>query len=143
MIEKILDNHKNLKEVYYEKMDKLSETFDFNNQDITFDKLLEYSNELEKEIIKHFEIQNRLSGKINEKVDKLILENMLVRRILLRMNNKIKEGAINKDINIFAFFDEFEEILKAYLKKEKGLFIQELEAATNEEERKKIKEILT
>jgi hypothetical protein len=143
MIEKILDNHKNLKEVYYEKMDKLRETFDFNNQDITFDKLLEYSNELEKEIIKHFEIQNRLSGKINEKVDKLILENMLVRRILLRMNNKIKEGAINKDINIFAFFDEFEEILKAYLKKEKGLFIQELEAATNEEERKKIKEILT
>jgi len=82
-------------------------------------------------------------NQINEKVDKIVLENMLVRRIMLNMNSKIKEGATNKDVNIFSFFDEFEEILRAYLKKEEGLFIQELEMATNEEERKKIKELLT
>jgi hypothetical protein len=142
MIQKILDNQKNLKELYYEKMDKLRETFDFNNQDITFNKLLEYSNELEKEINNHFDLQNKLTNQINKEVDRIVLENMLVRRIMLNMNNKIKEGAINKDINIFAFFDEFEEILRAYLKKEEGLFIQELEIATTEEERKKIKEII-
>jgi hypothetical protein len=142
MIQKILDNQKNLKELYYEKMDKLRETFDFNNQNETFNKLLEYSNELEKEIENHFTLQNKLTNQINKEVDRIVLENMLVRRIMLNMNNKIKEGAINKDINIFAFFDEFEEILKAYLKKEEGLFIQELEIATTEEERKKIKEII-
>jgi hypothetical protein len=142
MIQKILNNHKILKELYYEKMDKLRETFDFNNQDITFNKLLEYSNELEKEINNHFSLQNRLTNQINKNVDKIVLENMLVRRIMLNMNNKIKQGAINKDVNIFAFFDEFEEILRAYLKKEEGLFIQELEIATNEEEKKKIKEII-
>jgi hypothetical protein len=143
MIQKILDNHKILKEIYYEKMDKLRETFDFNNQDITYEKLLEYSNELEKEIINHFELQNKLTNQINKEVDRIVLENMLVRKIMLNMNNKIKQGAINKDINIFAFFDEFEEILRAYLKKEEGLFIQELEIATNEKERKKIKKLLT
>jgi len=55
MIQKILDNHKVLQELYYEKMDKLRETFDFNNQDETFNKLLEYSDELQKEIENHFE----------------------------------------------------------------------------------------
>ncbi len=142
MIQKILDNQKNLKELYYEKMDKLRETFDFNNQNETFNKLLEYSNELEKEIENHFTLQNKLTNQINKEVDRIVLENMLVRRIMLNMNNKIKQGAINKDVNIFAFFDEFEEILRAYLKKEEGLFIQELEIATNEEEKKKIKEII-
>jgi hypothetical protein len=142
MIQKILDNQKNLKELYYEKMDKLRETFDFNNQNETFNKLLEYSNELEKEIENHFTLQNKLTNQINKEVDRIVLENMLVRRIMLNMNAKIKQGAINKDINIFAFFDDFEEILRAYLKKEEGLFIQELEIATTEEERKKIKEIL-
>jgi hypothetical protein len=58
LIQKILDNHKTLKETYYEKMDKLRETFDFNNQNETFDKLLKYSDELEQEILKHF-------GKLN------------------------------------------------------------------------------
>jgi len=142
VIQKILNNHKILKEIYYDKMDKLRENFDFNNQDITFNKLLEYSNELEKEIENHFALQNRLTNQINKEVDRIVLENMLVREIMLHMNAKIKQGAINKDIDIFAFFDEFEEILRAYLKKEKGLFVQELEMATNEKERKKIKEIL-
>jgi len=142
MIQKIINNHKNLKEIYYEKMDKLRETFDFNNPDVTFEKLLIYSDELEKEILHHFSLQEKLKNKINPQVDKLILENMLVKKIMLNMNSKIKQGAINKDIDIFAFFDEFEEILRAYLKKEEGLFIQELKMNTTKEEQKKIKEII-
>ena len=142
MIQKILDNQENLKKVYYEKMDKLRETFDFNNPDVTFEKLVKYSDELEKEILNHFALQEKLKNKINSQVDKLILENMLVRRIMLNMNSKIKQGAINKDIDIFAFFDEFEEILRAYLKKEEGLFIQELKMNTTKEEQEKIKEII-
>ena len=143
MIQQILDNQKNLKKVYYEQMDKLREIFDFNNPNETFDKLLEYSNKLEKEIENHFFLQEKLKNKINNKVDKLILENMLVKKIMLNMNSKIREGAKKRDINIFAFFDEFEEILRAYLKKEEGLFIQELKMNTNEEERKKIESILS
>jgi len=142
MIQKIINNHKNLKEIYYEKMDKLRETFDFNNPDVTFEKLLIYSDELEKEILHHFSLQEKLKNKINPQVDKLILENMLVKKIMLNMNSKIKQGAINKDIDIFAFFDEFEEILRAYLKKEEGLFIQELKMNTTQEEQQKIKEII-
>jgi len=142
VIQKILDNHKILKELYYEKMDKLRETFDFNNQEITFAQLSKYSDELEKEINNHFDLQEKLTNQINEKVDKIVLENMLVKRIMVNMNSKLKQGALNKDVNIFAFFDEFEEILRAYLKKEEGLFIQELQMNTTEKERKKIKEII-
>jgi len=142
MIQKILDNQENLKKVYYEKMDKLRETFDFNNPDVTFEKLVKYSDELEKEILHHFSLQEKLKNQINPQVNKLILENMLVRRIMLNMNSKIKQGAISKNIDIFAFFDEFEEILRAYLKKEEGLFIQELKMNTTKEEQEKIKEII-
>ena len=68
---------------------------------------------------------------------------MLVKDILLRMCNKIIDGAKKQDINIFSFFDDFEEILRAYLLKEEGLFIQEIDMATNDEEKEKIKSILS
>ena len=142
MIKKIINNHNNLKNIFYNKIDKLRETFDFNNQDITFKELEKYSTILEEEIKTHFAMQEKLKNQINPQVDKLILENMLVRDMLLRMANKLHNGAINKDINIFSFFDDVEEILRAYLKKEKGLFIQELNQATNEEEKEKIKNLL-
>ena len=142
MIKKIIDNHNNLKDIFYNKLDKLREDFDFNNQDITFKELEEYSTILENEIKKHFNMQEKLKNQINPQVDKLILENMLVRDMLIRMAQKLHNGAINKDINIFSFFDDVEEILRAYLKKEEGLFIQELNQVTNEEEKQKIKDIL-
>ena len=142
MLKKIIDNHDNLKDIFYNKLDKLRENFDFNNPDVTFKKLEEYSNILENEIKKHFAMQESLKNKINSDVDKLILENMLVRDMLIRMCNKLSDGAKNKDTNIFMFFDDVEEIFRAYLKKEEGLFIQELNQATNDKEKEKIKEIL-
>ena len=143
MIQNILDNQTILKDLYYNKLDKLRETFDFNNPTPTFEEMENYASTLQEEIKKHFAFQDKLKNKINPQVDKIILENMLVKAILTRMSKKIIDGAKNQDINIFSFFDDFEEILRAYLLKEKGLFIQELNMATNEEEKEKIKNILS
>ena len=143
MIKSILNHQKVLTTLYYEKLDKLREDFDFNNPTPTFDKMFEYSSQIQQEIKNHFALQEKLTNQINEKVDKLILENKLVKDMLIRMSAKIIEGAKNKDINIFNFFDDFEEILKAYLLKEEGLFIQELKMATSQQEQEKIKSILS
>jgi len=143
MIESILNHQKILTTLYYEKLDKLREEFDFNNPAPTFEKMFEYASQLQQEIKNHFALQEKLTNQINKKVDKLILENKLVKDMLIRMSSKIIDGAKNKDINIFNFFDDFEEILKAYLLKEEGLFIQELQMATNEKEKEKIKSILS
>jgi len=143
MINKILENHKTLNSLYYEKLDKTREVFDFNNPTPTFQEIEKWGKELKKEITKHFELQEQLKNQINSKVDKIVLENMLVKSILIRMCNKIISGGENQDVNIFNFFDDFEEILKAYLKKERGLLIQELNQATNEEEKKRIEKILS
>jgi len=143
MINKIIENQKTLKDIYYNKLDKLRETFDFNNQTKTFNEMQTYAQTLQNELNKHFELQEKLKNKINSDVDKLILENMLVKDILIRMSGKIIDGAKNQNIDIFSFFDDFEEILRAYLLKEEGLFIQELKMATNEQEQEKIKSILS
>ena len=143
MIDKIIKNQIILKKLYYEKLDKLRETFDFNNPAPTFKDMQNYASLLQEEIKKHFAIQEKLKNKINPQVDKIILENMLVKEMLIRMSQKIIDGAKNQDINIFSFFDDFEEILRAYLLKEEGLFIQELNMATNKDEKEKIKSILS
>jgi hypothetical protein len=142
MINQIIENQKILKDIYYNKLDKLRETFDFNNPTPTFENMQQYATLLQEEIKNHFQLQEKLKNQINNDVDKLILENMLVRDILIRMSGKIIDGAKMKNIDIFSFFDDFEEILRAYLLKEEGLFIQELKMATNEKEQEKIKSIL-
>jgi len=142
MLTKLIDNQKTLKDIYYNKLDKLRETFDFNNQELYFNDMQNYATLLKEALKQHFSIQEKLKNNINENVDKLILENMLVKEILLRMSNKIIDGANKKDINIFAFFDDFEEIFKAYLQKEKGLFLQQLNQMTNTEEKEKIKSLI-
>jgi len=143
MIDKIIKNQTILKNLYYEKLDKLRETFDFNNPTPTFEEMQKYASNLQEEIKKHFSLQEKLKNQINPQVDKIILENMLVKEMLIRMSQKIIDGAKNQDINIFSFFDDFEEILRAYLLKEEGLFLQELNMATNENEKEKIKTILS
>ena len=142
MITKIIENQKTLKNLYYENLDKVRETFDFNNPTPTFKEMEKYATLLQNEIKTHFALQEKLKDKINPEVNKLILENMLVKDMLIRMSGKIIIGAQKEDITIFSFFDDFEEILRAYLLKEEGLFIQELQMATNEEEKEKIKSIL-
>jgi len=123
IINKILEHQTILKNIYYEKMDKLREEFDFNNPTPTFEKLKNYIIEMETELIRHFEFQEELR---NSKTESIILENMLVKEILLRMCQKIFQGAVSQNPDIFQLFEDFEEIFKAYLAKERGRFIQEL-----------------
>ena len=143
MIKKLIDNHQILNDLYYNNLNKTREIFDFNNPSPTFQKMENDCLKLKVELEKHFNKQEQLKNQINSKVDKIVMENMLVKSILLRMCDKIIDGAKRQDVNIFNFFDDFEEILKAYLKKERGLLIQELNQATNEEEKKRIKKILS
>ena len=96
MINKIIENQKILKELYYKKLDKLRETFDFNNPTPTFEDMQKYASFLQQEIQKHFTMQEKLKNQINPQVDKIILENMLVKAILIRMSQKIIDGAKNK-----------------------------------------------
>jgi hypothetical protein len=141
MIDKIINNQTNLKNIY-NKLDKLREVFDFNNPTPTFKKVELYTEEIQQEIRKHFSIQEQLKNKINPEVDKIILENMLVKEILIRISNKILEGAKSQNIDVFNHFDDFYEILKAYMLKERGLFIQQLNMATTQQEKKMIKSII-
>ena len=140
MIEPILKNHSNLKNLFYQKLDKVREEFDFNNPSASYQKVIEIGESLKEELIKHFELQLLLKGKVNSGVDSIILENMLVKEILVRMITKIIEGAKSENIDIFPYFDEFEEIFRAYLLKEKGLFIEKLKTSTSKEEQKFIEE---
>jgi hypothetical protein len=50
------------------------------------------------------------------------------------MLDYIINKASQNSIDAFLKFDDFEEIFNAYLKKEKGLFIQQLKSALNKEE---------
>jgi len=69
-------------------------------------------------------------------------ENRLVRDMLFRMLDFIKSKAIEKSMDAFLKIDDFDEILRAYLKKEKGLFRQNLRENLSDEEIKEIEEKL-
>ncbi|NPA55041.1 MAG: hypothetical protein GXO40_01585 [Epsilonproteobacteria bacterium] len=133
MIARILEHQPIVRDAF-KKLDYIREEFDFTQADIYFDKMIELLEDLEGLLIEHFTIQEEYQRRINPQVDKLILENMLVREILLRMLKKLQQGAIDKNINVFMFFEEFEEIFKAYFKKESELFISEIKEATTQEE---------
>ena len=124
MIEPILKNHSNLKNLFYQKLDKVREEFDFNNPSASYQKVIEIGESLKEELIKHFELQLLLKGKVNSGVDSIILENMLVKEILVRMITKIVEGAKSENIDIFPYFDEFEEILEPIFSKRKDYLLK-------------------
>jgi hypothetical protein len=143
MIKKLIDNHQILNDLYYNNLNKTREIFDFNNPSPTFQKMENDCLKLKVELEKHFNKQEQLKNQINSKVDKIVMENMLVKSILLRMCDKIIDGAKRQDVNIFNFFDDFEEIFKAYLKKEDGVVLQDLDEVTGIKEKQKIKELLS
>ena len=141
MIQKIINNHKNLN-VLYHKLDSVKEDFDFNNIDESFDKIYQNALQLKQALQEHFKFQEKLKNNINKEVDKLVLENLLVRDILLRLIQKIIEESNSKNIDMFVLFDDFYEVFKAYLSKEKGRFFQELKMVTTQDEQNKIKSLL-
>ena len=139
MLDVIINHQKKLNEIY-KKIDFLRENFNFENQEAFFSELVDNAKELKNELEFHFNLQvNAIS---NEKAKKFVLENMLVRDMLFRMLDFIIKKAKQNSVDAFLKFDDFEEIFKAYLKKEKGLFLQQLREVLNEEEIKEIEENL-
>jgi radical SAM superfamily enzyme YgiQ (UPF0313 family) len=144
MLEPIMQHQKTIKEIF-KKMEFLRDNFDFGNPDAFLEELEELTKEMKNELEYHFNLQIHSVG-TNDKVKKYVLENMLVRDMLFRMLNYIIQKSNEKSVDAFNKFDDFEEILKAYLKKEKGLFIQQISGSLNEEEieeiEKKLKELI-
>ena len=137
MLGPILNHQKEIKEIF-KKMQFLRDNFDIQNQNAYFEELYDLVKEMRSELDFHFNLQKY--GITNEKAKKFIMENMLVREMLFRMLDFIKAKSIEKSMDAFLKFDDFEEILKAYLKKEKGLFIQQLRSVLDENEIEEIKE---
>ena len=137
MLGPILEHQKEIKEIF-KKMQFLRDNFDIQNQNAYFEELYDLVKEMRSELDFHFNLQKY--GITNEKAKKFVMENMLVREMLFRMLDFIKAKSVEKSMDAFLKFDDFEEILKAYLKKEKGLFIQQLRSVLNENEIEEIKE---
>jgi len=131
MIDIIVNHQKEIKEIF-KKMQFLRDNFDFGNSDAFYEELYDLVLQMRSELDFHFNLQKY--GITNEKARKFVLENMLVRDMLFRMLDFIKAKSVEKSMDAFLKFDDFEEILKAYLKKERGLFIQQLESVLDKDE---------
>jgi len=136
MLEPIIEHQKEIKEIF-KKMQFLRDNFDFNNSDAFLEELFDLSNKMKEELEYHFNLQIYSVGE-NENAKKFVKENLLVRDMLFRMLEYIIVNAKNKNPDAFLKFDDFEEILKAYLKKEKGLFLQQIQSVCNDDEIKEI-----
>ena len=138
MLKIIINHQENIKEIF-KKMEFLRDNFIPN--DAFFEELEDLAKNMKEEIEFHFNLQIYSVGE-NKKVDHLVKENLLVRDILFRILEYIIDKSKEKSFDAFLKFDDFEEILKAYLKKERGLFLQNLFYHLNEEEIKEIEEKL-
>ena len=139
MLKPIIEHQKDLNEIY-KKMDFLRENF-IPGQNAFFEELSDLAKEMRDELEYHFNLQIHSVG-TNPKVEHLVKENMLVRDMLFRMLYFMMVKSQENSMDAFLKFDDFEEIFRAYLKKEKGLFIQNIRAELNESEIKEIEEKL-
>jgi len=137
MLKPIIEHQKEIKEIF-KKMEFLRDNF--SPLPAFYEELEDLSKEMKNELEYHFNLQ--FFSVTHEKAKKFVNENRLIKEILFRMIHVIEEKAKEKSMDAFLKFDDFEEILKAYLKKEKGLFIQQLRSVLNEEEIKQIEENL-
>jgi hypothetical protein len=139
MLKPIIDHQKDLKEIF-KKMDFLRENF-IPGQNAFFEELKDLAEEMKKELEYHFNLQIHSVGE-NKKVEHFVRENLLVRDILFRMLDFMVNKAKENSMDAFVKFDDFEEIFRAYMKKEKGLFIQNLKSELNDEEINEIEDRL-
>jgi len=143
MLKPIIEHQKELKEIY-KKMDFLRENF-IPGQNAFFEELADLAKQMKDELDYHFNLQIYSVGE-NPKTEHLVKENKLVRDILFRMLDFMIAKAAENSMDAFVKFDDFDEIFRAYLKKEKGLFIQNIKAQLNENEideiEKKLKNLI-
>ena len=136
MLEPIINHQKEIKEIF-KKMEFLRDNFDFGNSKVFLEEIKDLAKEMRNELDYHFNLQIYSVGE-NEKAKKFVMENLLVRDMLFRMLDFIILKADENSVDAFVKFDDFEEILKAYLKKEKGLFIQQIKGVLREDEIREI-----
>ena len=139
MLKPIIDHQKEIKDIY-KKMKFLRDNFNLENQDTFFEELIDLVKEIRNELDYHFNLL--FFSVTNEKAKKFVMENKLVKDMLFRMLDFIKIKSMEKSLDAFLKFDDFEEILRAYFKKEKGLFIQQLQSVLNDEELEEIEKNL-
>ena len=135
MLKPIIEHQKEIKDIF-KKMEFLRDNF--SPLDAFYEELYDLCNNMRDEFEFHFNLQ--FYGITNEKAKKFVNENRLVKDMLFRMLDYIQQKAHEKSMDAFLKFDDFEEILRAYLKKEKGLFIQQLRSVLSEDEIKEIEE---
>ncbi len=135
MLKPIIDHQKEIKKIY-EKMKFLRDSFNLENQNAFYDELIDIIKEIKSELDYHFNLQ--FYSVKNEKAKKFVLENKFVRDILFRMLESMKIKCTQKSMDAFLKFDDFEEILRAYLKKERGLFKEQLKSVLSEKELEEI-----
>jgi len=135
MFEPIIDHQKELKKIF-KKMEFLRDNF--SPLPAFYEELYDLCNKMREELEYHFNLQ--FYSVTNEKAKRFVNENRLVKDMLFRMLDFIQQNAKEKSMDAFLKFDDFEEILRAYLKKEKGLFIQQLKSVLNEKEIEEIEE---
>ena len=135
MIKPIIEHQKEIKEIF-KKMEFLRDNF--SPLPAFYEELYDLCNKMRDELEFHFNLQ--IHGITNEKAKRFVNENRLVRDMLFRMLDFIQQKAYEKNMDAFLKFDDFEEILKAYLKKEEGLFIQQLQSVLDENEIKEMDE---
>jgi len=137
MLKPIRDHQKEIKEINKNLL-FLRDNFDMNHQDAFFEELLNSVKKLKEEIDYHFNLQ--IYGITNEKAKPFVNENRLVRDMLFRMIDFIKAKAVEKSLDAFMKIDDIDEIMRAYLQKEEGLFIQQLKSVLSEKEIKEVEE---
>ena len=135
MLKPIIEHQKEVKEIF-KKMEFLRDNF--SPLPAFYEEIEDLSKKMKDELEYHFNLQ--FYAITNEKAKKFVNENRLIRDMLFRMLGFIELKAKEKSMDAFLKFDDFEEILKAYLKKEKGLFIQQLRSVLNENEIQEIEE---
>jgi len=140
LLEPIIEHQKELKELN-KKLLFLRDNFDLEYADTFYEELLDLIKELRSEIDYHFNLQIYSVGE-NQKVKHFVNENRLVRDMLFRMLDFIKSKAVEKSMDAFLKIDDFDEILRAYLKKEKWLFRQNVRENLSDEEIEEIEKRL-
>ncbi|WP_024788296.1 MULTISPECIES: hypothetical protein [unclassified Lebetimonas] len=135
MLKPIIEHQKEIKDIY-KKMKFLRDNFNLENQDAFYEELMDLIKDIRSELDYHFNLQ--FYSVTNEKAKKFVLKNKLVRDILFRMLDFMKAKCVEKSMDAFLKFDDFEEILRAYFKKEKGLFIQELKSVLEDKQKEEV-----
>lgn len=137
-MEGLIAHQKRLKELY-RKMRFLQESFNFQNPTPFLEELVSIAEELREELELHFRVLREGLEPIPA-THRLIKENLLVKEILERMLGRIIEKGSQNSPDAFLELEEFGEIFKAYLKKERGLLRQQIEEVTTPAQRAEIEE---